>query len=85
MDKYRKFTVETLALIDAMKDGPRQDQSIVIDARLFDALVRLTDAVKSGWPHHLDFVLGEAKKALEKRFSLNQEDAEESETDQAEE
>ena len=70
MEKYRKFTIEAVALMnhitatmDESKDG-----TIAVDARMFKALAKIAENVSNGWMHHMDFKLEEQMRAVGKRF-----------------
>lgn len=72
MDQYRKFAVETVALVAELnrKAGPTADGLVPVDARLFQSLVRESAHVLSAWNHYMDSRFDESLRRLRKRFDL---------------
>jgi hypothetical protein len=70
MDKYRKFVVETVALVTEINDrsAPARDGLISVDAKIFGQLVREATNVKAGWQHHLDYKLEERSRKIKETF-----------------
>ena len=67
MDKFRKYTVESAAIIKAIqakKDGP-------VNSPLWATLVRLVDNEIAGFNHNMEYRMVEATEDIKKRFPEN--------------
>lgn len=71
MDRYRRFAIETVALLNHIKDSATSGKDTVsVDARLFKALTTNAGKVSNGWMHHMDFKLDEEMRMLANRFNI---------------
>jgi hypothetical protein len=73
MEKYRKFALETVAMVRAMADRtiPADgDNTITVDARLFGALIREAEQLSAGWNQHMEYKLSETMRRVDTTFQL---------------
>ena len=74
MQIYQRFMCEVVAITHEMNrfSGDAEDGMVPVDARLFNALVRLSSTARGGFNKHLEFAMAQEIQRLDTRFSLDE-------------
>jgi hypothetical protein len=74
MQMYQRFMCEVVALTHEMNrfSGDAERGVVPVDARLFNALVRLSSTARGGFNKHLEFATAQEIQRLGTRFSLDE-------------